>query len=106
MYERECGDDSAKIQAARFSDSHESPDMRAGAAGRTTDGNKTPGRSSGAEYLATAKLLLMDEMDKVGRTVMRADLQPSSIPTIQGLLLLGQRECSCGNLSQGWQYTG
>jgi hypothetical protein len=33
-------------------------------------------------------------------------LQPSSIPTIQGLLLLGSRECACGNLSQGWMYTG
>jgi hypothetical protein len=51
-------------QAARFSDSHQQPDGRSGAA-RPTDGTKTPGRASGAEYLATAKLLLMDEMDKV-----------------------------------------
>ena len=39
--------------------------------------------------------LLLIEMD-----------QPSSMPTIQGLLLLGQRDCAHGNLSQGWMYTG
>ncbi|KAK9792865.1 hypothetical protein AB5N19_00138 [Seiridium cardinale] len=48
-----------------------------------------------AEYMARAKELLSIEMD-----------QPSSIPTIQGLLLLGQRDCAHGNLSQGWMYTG
>lgn len=47
------------------------------------------------EYLTRAKALLSAEMD-----------QPSSIPTIQGLLLLGQRDCAHGNLSQGWMYTG
>lgn len=45
--------------------------------------------------MARAKELLSIEMD-----------QPSSIPTIQGLLLLGQRDCAHGNLSQGWMYTG
>lgn len=48
-----------------------------------------------AEYMARAKALLATELD-----------QPSSIPTIQGLLILGQRDCAHGNLSQGWMYTG
>ncbi|GAA5843236.1 hypothetical protein JCM11251_002256 [Rhodosporidiobolus azoricus] len=31
--------------------------------------------------------------------------KPSSIPTAQGLLILGGRECACGNHSQGFLYT-
>jgi hypothetical protein len=30
----------------------------------------------------------------------------SSIPTIQGLLILSARECGCGRTSQGWLYSG
>ncbi|KAI8957733.1 hypothetical protein F5Y11DRAFT_352216 [Daldinia sp. FL1419] len=30
----------------------------------------------------------------------------SSIPTIQGLLILSARECACGRVSQGWLYSG
>ncbi|VUC31203.1 unnamed protein product [Clonostachys rosea] len=61
----------------------------------SSGGESTSMSSTEAEYLARAKALLSTEMDK-----------PSSIPTIQGLLLLGQRECAHGNLSQGWMYTG
>ena len=78
-------------QATRYSESHILMDnILAG-----SDGTKTPAMSCGADFLAKAKLLLAAEMEK-----------PSSIPTIQGLLILGLRECSVGNLSQGWQYTG
>lgn len=45
--------------------------------------------------MSQAKALLTAEMDR-----------PSSIPKIQGLLLLGQRDCAHGNVSQGWMYTG
>ncbi|KAM0282364.1 hypothetical protein ACHAQH_003043 [Verticillium albo-atrum] len=31
---------------------------------------------------------------------------PPSIPTIQGLFILGGRECAIGHSSQGWLYTG
>jgi hypothetical protein len=47
------------------------------------------------DFLDRAKLLLMAEMDK-----------PSSIPTIQGLLILAGSECSRGNSSAGWLYAG
>nr|XP_018261200.1 uncharacterized protein I303_06923 [Kwoniella dejecticola CBS 10117]OBR83358.1 hypothetical protein I303_06923 [Kwoniella dejecticola CBS 10117] len=63
----------------------------------TSNGFSTPALALGADFMNKAKLLLAAEMDKVSA---------SNVPTIQGLLLLGQRECACGNLSQGWQYTG
>lgn len=47
------------------------------------------------DFLDRAKLLLMAEMDK-----------PSSVPTIQGLLILAGSECSRGNSSAGWLYAG
>ncbi|ORY23135.1 fungal-specific transcription factor domain-domain-containing protein [Naematelia encephala] len=49
----------------------------------------------GAEYLSRAKALLAVELEK-----------PSNVPAIQGMMILGQRESSCGNASQGWMYTG
>ncbi|OCF61466.1 hypothetical protein L486_01114 [Kwoniella mangroviensis CBS 10435] len=63
--------------------------------GGNKNGLSTPALALGADFMNRAKLLLAAEMDK-----------PSNVPTIQGLLLLGQRECACGNLSQGWMYTG
>ncbi|GAA5862506.1 hypothetical protein JCM8547_002087 [Rhodosporidiobolus lusitaniae] len=46
-------------------------------------------------FLSKAKLLLLEEMER-----------PTSIPTIQGLIILGGRECAVGRSSQGWLYTG
>ncbi|GAA5993301.1 hypothetical protein JCM10908_001420 [Rhodotorula pacifica] len=46
-------------------------------------------------FLRKAKLLLLEEMEK-----------PTSITTIQGLIVLGGRECAVGRSSQGWLYTG
>ncbi|GAA5868639.1 hypothetical protein JCM3774_003608 [Rhodotorula dairenensis] len=45
-------------------------------------------------FLARAKDYLRAELDK-----------PASIPTAQGLLILGGRECACGNHSLGFLYT-
>ena len=50
----------------------------------------------GERFLARAKGLLVDELG--------AD-RPS-IPTIQGLLILGGRQCAIGKSSEGWLYTG
>jgi len=44
---------------------------------------------------AKAKTLLMVEMDR-----------PTSVPTIQGLIILGGRQCAVGNPSAGFLYTG
>ncbi|OTB05029.1 hypothetical protein M426DRAFT_147102 [Hypoxylon sp. CI-4A] len=30
----------------------------------------------------------------------------SSVPTLQGLLIISARECACGGVSQGWLYSG
>lgn len=46
-------------------------------------------------FLQKARLLLMEEIE-----------MPTSIPTIQGLIILGGRECAVGKASQGWLYTG
>ncbi|GAA5988160.1 hypothetical protein JCM10908_002088 [Rhodotorula pacifica] len=45
-------------------------------------------------FLARAKDYLRTELDK-----------PASVPTAQGLLILGGRESACGNHSQGFLYT-
>jgi hypothetical protein len=50
----------------------------------------------GETFLQQAMLLLIDEMK-----------QPKPrIPTIQGLLILGGRQCAVGKSSEGWLYTG
>ncbi|GAA5852285.1 hypothetical protein JCM8547_006725 [Rhodosporidiobolus lusitaniae] len=68
--------------ASRFSD-------RATVKSVTSDIN-----TAGGVFLARAKKFLAAELDK-----------PASIPTAQGLLILGGRECACGNHSQGFLYT-
>ena len=50
----------------------------------------------GEVFMQRAKMLLMQEMEQV---------RPR-IPTIQGLLILGGRQCAIGNSSEGWLYTG
>jgi hypothetical protein len=50
----------------------------------------------GEIFLKEAMLLLIDEMK---------DSKPR-IPTIQGLLILGGRQCAVGKSSEGWLYTG
>ncbi|PLB53497.1 hypothetical protein P170DRAFT_400774 [Aspergillus steynii IBT 23096] len=47
-------------------------------------------------FLKKALLLLIDEMEE----------PKPRIPTIQGLLILGGRQCAVGKSSQGWLYTG
>jgi hypothetical protein len=54
------------------------------------------GSARGEEYATRARTLLLDEM---------VAARPS-IPTIQGLLILGGRQCAIGSSSQGWLYTG
>lgn len=50
----------------------------------------------GEGCLERAKALLVKEFS-----------QPKpKIPTIQGLLILGGRQCAIGNSSEGWLYTG
>ncbi|GAA6019812.1 hypothetical protein JCM10207_003706 [Rhodosporidiobolus poonsookiae] len=68
--------------ASRFSDR---------SAVRTSSSDTT---TAGGLFLARAKELLMANLDK-----------PSSIPTAQGLLILGGRECAVGNHAQGFLYT-
>jgi hypothetical protein len=50
----------------------------------------------GEYFLERAKLLLLEE---IARPKPR-------IPTIQGLLVLGSRQCSVGKHSEGWLFTG
>lgn len=50
----------------------------------------------GEPFLEQAKLLLLEELKRD---------QPA-IPTIQGLLILGGRQCALGRNSEGWLYTG
>ncbi|KAL1887978.1 hypothetical protein Sste5346_009860 [Sporothrix stenoceras] len=50
----------------------------------------------GEVFLRRAKMLLLAEMDE----------DKPRIPTIQGLLLLGGRQCAVGKNAQGWLYTG
>lgn len=54
------------------------------------------GIGRGERFLARAKELLLEEM-------MAAKPR---IPTIQGLLILGGRQCAMGSSSEGWLYTG
>jgi hypothetical protein len=51
---------------------------------------------SGDQFMARAKELLFQEMDAT----------KPNIPTIQGLLILGGRQCAMGKSSEGWLYTG
>ena len=50
----------------------------------------------GEYFLAKAKLLLIDELA----------VEKPRVPTIQGLLILGGRQCAIGKSSEGWLYTG
>lgn len=50
----------------------------------------------GEKFFSRAKMLLMDELDNT----------KPRIPTIQGLLILGGRQCAIGRSSQGWLFTG
>ncbi|OJI95766.1 hypothetical protein ASPVEDRAFT_119458 [Aspergillus versicolor CBS 583.65] len=50
----------------------------------------------GETFLQQAMLLLIDEMKQTRPRV----------PTIQGLLILGGRQCAVGKSSEGWLYTG
>ncbi|PYI30070.1 hypothetical protein BP00DRAFT_374036 [Aspergillus indologenus CBS 114.80] len=50
----------------------------------------------GEFFLQRAMLLLIDEMKQ----------SKPRIPTIQGLLILGGRQCAVGRSSEGWLYTG
>lgn len=54
------------------------------------------GSRRGEQYVERAKVLLLGEM---------AASSPK-IPTIQGLLILGGRQCAIGQSSQGWLFTG
>ncbi|KAI5456072.1 fungal-specific transcription factor domain-containing protein [Mariannaea sp. PMI_226] len=54
------------------------------------------GVGKGDEFISRAKILLLEEMSAA---------RPS-IPTIQGLLILGGRQGAMGNSSEGWLYTG
>lgn len=54
------------------------------------------GEIIGEDFLfAKAKALLMVEMD-----------QPTNVPTIQGLIIMGGRQCAVGNASAGFLFTG
>ncbi|KAL6914911.1 hypothetical protein FSST1_012671 [Fusarium sambucinum] len=50
----------------------------------------------GDRFFTRAKMLLMDELDNA----------KPRITTIQGLLILGGRQCAIGKSSQGWLFTG
>lgn len=50
----------------------------------------------GNHFAGKARQLMLDDIDRGG----------SSIPTLQGLLVLSARECACGRVSQGWLYSG
>jgi hypothetical protein len=50
----------------------------------------------GETFLRDAMLLLIEEMQQ----------SKPRIPTIQGLLILGGRQCAVGKSSEGWLYTG
>jgi hypothetical protein len=52
--------------------------------------------NNGEFFLQKAKLLLLEEIEH----------EKPRIPTIQGLLILGGRQCAVGKNSQGWLYTG
>ena len=50
----------------------------------------------GETFLRDAMLLSIEEMQQ----------SKPRIPTIQGLLILGGRQCAVGKSSEGWLYTG
>lgn len=50
----------------------------------------------GEPFLDRARLMLVDELKR----------DKPAIPTIQGLLILGGRQCAVGRNSEGWLYTG
>ncbi|OBT70731.1 hypothetical protein VF21_10138 [Pseudogymnoascus sp. 05NY08] len=50
----------------------------------------------GEKFLERARVLLLAELSQ----------SKPRIPTIQGLLVLGGRQCAIGNSSEGWLYTG
>jgi len=52
--------------------------------------------SRGEDFLRRAKILLLTELER----------PKPQIPTIQGLLILGGRQCAVGKNSEGWLYTG
>ncbi|KAH8901228.1 hypothetical protein GQ53DRAFT_789942 [Thozetella sp. PMI_491] len=54
------------------------------------------GVGNGEKFIARAKELLLEEL---------AAPKPR-IPTIQGLIILGGRQCAVGKSSEGWLYTG
>lgn len=54
------------------------------------------GYGKGDRFVAKAKELLLQEMTA----------PKPAIPTIQGLLILGGRQCAAGHSSEGWLYTG
>lgn len=60
------------------------------------DDHLIEGFSRGEVFLQKAKLLLIDELGS----------DKPRIPTIQGLLILGGRQCAVGKNSEGWLYTG
>lgn len=53
-------------------------------------------RDRGERFLAAAKELLVGELSS----------SRPAITTIQGLLILGCRQCSTGNTSEGWLFSG
>lgn len=61
-----------------------------------SDDPRFVGFDRGEYFLAKAKLLLLDELDR----------EKPRVPTIQGLLILGGRQCAVGKSSEGWLYTG
>lgn len=63
--------------------------IRYSPSGSNASSTKHGNNAMEAEYMSWAKALLLTEMD-----------QPSSVPTIHSLLLLGQRDCAHSDLSQ------
>lgn len=57
---------------------------------------KFAGLERGRHFMHEAKQLLLLEMEE----------EKPKIPTIQGLLILGGRQCAIGKSSEGWLYTG
>ena len=57
---------------------------------------KFRGINKGEQFLSRAKDLLLEEMSAT----------KPKITTIQGLLVLGGRQCAMGQSSEGWLYTG
>lgn len=48
-----------------------------------------------------------DHFTHLGRDMLSKELSgPTTIPLIQGLLLMSTRECVVGNISQGWSHSG